>query len=323
MIRMLQNRYFLSLLFSIILFFIFLTPLQAWAVSYYVDCATGSDTNDCSIGSQCLTIGQAITTASSGDTINIAAGTCTVTSTINPGTKELTIQGAGLMGSNLTRVVASGTVSAVFTYNSASITNSSVLKNLVVQANAGYGVYIGSSANPVIQSNYILGDDDSSAYSSIYISYSAPTIENNIIVSGYDGVLADSSSSAVIRNNTVINTIGSAFYFGDRYNNIAYLNFGYGMYYCTSNDTGHYNTSFGNDTNYNNCTTYNTSADEVDPHFNVSAAGISTGLTTTTLTMTGAGWITNEWAGYFVTPNANRASQAGYFLIVSNTTDTL
>ncbi len=47
----------------------------AWATDFFVD-TVGSDGNDClSVGSPCLTITVAIGKATSGDTINVAAGT--------------------------------------------------------------------------------------------------------------------------------------------------------------------------------------------------------------------------------------------------------
>ncbi len=60
---------------------------------WYVNAATGDDANDClSAGTACKTVGTAVTKASSGDTINIAAGTYTDNIVLN---KSLTFIGAG------------------------------------------------------------------------------------------------------------------------------------------------------------------------------------------------------------------------------------
>lgn len=64
------------------------------AANWYV-ATTGADTNDGSSGTPFLTIAKAITSAASGDVINIAAGTYQVTAALNPGDKTLTFQGAG------------------------------------------------------------------------------------------------------------------------------------------------------------------------------------------------------------------------------------
>lgn len=66
----------------------------AWAGGPWFVSTTGNDGNDClSVGTACLTIQAAVTAASSGDTINVAAGTYDVSQIII--NKGLTIQGAG------------------------------------------------------------------------------------------------------------------------------------------------------------------------------------------------------------------------------------
>src|SRR3990167_2512432 len=84
----------------------FIYPATAQALIRYVDCQSGSDTNDCSNNTTkvCRSISRAITLASLGDTVQIAPGLCSITATINPSTKNLIIQGSGLRGENQTLI---------------------------------------------------------------------------------------------------------------------------------------------------------------------------------------------------------------------------
>jgi hypothetical protein len=78
------------------------------STTLFVSAATGSNSAGC--GSQaapCLTISQAVTNASAGDTIQIAAGT--YDEAVATGGKELNFVGAGTSGSGRTLIDASGT----------------------------------------------------------------------------------------------------------------------------------------------------------------------------------------------------------------------
>lgn len=75
---------------------------------WYVNSATGNDANDClSAATACLTINAAIGKASSGDTINVAAGTYNEQVQIN---KTLTLKGAQAGVDAKTRVPASESI---------------------------------------------------------------------------------------------------------------------------------------------------------------------------------------------------------------------
>ena len=305
----------------------FIYPATAQALIRYVDCQSGSDTNDCSNNTTraCRSISRAVTLASSGDTVQIAPGLCSITATINPNTKNLIIQGSGLRGEAQTLIEASSNLAQLFLFNKPQINNTTVLRQLVLKARAGHALVVNGNASPIIENNIIIGDDNSSGYRGIYGWGSKDLlIRNNIILESYWGILGDDNANNIIINNTVVNAKGDAFSYGNRRNNLAYNNYDNGFDDCAATFPSTYNTSFASDDNFDDADCSSDSSNNTnDPLLNVLAAGISSGLTATTLSFAGADWATNQWQGYFVTPNANRPGGAQYFYIMGNNQDTL
>lgn len=60
-----------------------------------------------------------------------------------------------------------------------------------------------------------------------------------------------------------------------------------------------------------------------DDYWNYNIGGTATGGSTTTLVMTGAGWTTNQWAGYTVVNTSGGTRDGSKGIVESNTTDTL
>ena len=124
-------RIFINLL--AVALFLALAP-AALASTWYVDGVNGNDQNNCkSWKDACKTIGHAISLASSGDTIKVAAAT--YTENLNIGT-SLSIIGANAS----TTIVDGGGVNTVFTINSSNAT----LSNLTIRNGYGYnggGIY--------------------------------------------------------------------------------------------------------------------------------------------------------------------------------------
>ncbi|MBI2335857.1 MAG: right-handed parallel beta-helix repeat-containing protein [Deltaproteobacteria bacterium] len=305
----------------------FIYSATAQALIRYVDCQSGSDTNDCSNNTTkvCRSISRAVMQAGLGDTVQIAPGLCSITATINPNTKNLIIQGSGLRGENQTLIEASSNLAQLFLFNKPQINNTTVLRQLVLKAKAGHALVVNGNASPIIENNIIIGDDNRSGYRGIYGWGSKDlVIRNNIILESYWGILGDDNANNIIANNTVVNAKGDAFSYGNRRNNLAYNNYDNGFDDCAATFPSTYNTSFANDDNFDDTDCSSDSTNNTnDPLFNVLTAGLSSGLTATTLSFAGADWADNQWQGYFVTPNANRPGGAQYFYIMGNNQNTL
>ncbi len=91
----LQNFIKKNALFGFLLFSFLGISSTAWTTDYYVS-TSGDNSNDClSAGSACLTVQGAVGKTSSGDTINIEAGTYTSANSISVSNKSLNFVGAG------------------------------------------------------------------------------------------------------------------------------------------------------------------------------------------------------------------------------------
>ncbi len=196
------NRIILPPFFGIVMLLILIgvairPPIARAAGPWYVS-PTGNDGNDClSSGTACQTIGGAIGKASSGDTINIAAGTYTETNIISG--KALTLVGAGI-----DQTIVNGSTSSIFSiYSNASVN----ISNLTLRngsADSGAAIY---AAGPTVISQ-IRVTNNTSNFGTIYVwsttvTIADSTISGNHVGSGSrDGVFADTNAKLLISNST-------------------------------------------------------------------------------------------------------------------------
>lgn len=296
---------------------------------YVATAPTGSDSTSeptpCSEASPCATLPYALAWAYDGDTIHLKAGEHTVSAAVDPGTRNISIVGDGVRGSSLTSIRQTSTATFVFRYSMPGINSNSVIKNLVIECNATSGQHVSgiymrsTSASPLIERNVFINPTGGITYPiKAEANTGTPTIRNNIMLGGYYGIFG--ATNVAVINNTVVNATAIAYNRGDRTNNIAYAN-AVGFSTCDDTYTNSYSDAYLNTTNYSSCTgnTLNTQ----DPGFVIDKSGTSTSLTATTLYDSTAHWTTNQWVGYFVTPNKDRAGYPLYFLITGNDENTL
>ena len=196
------------------------TPSRAAPnATWYVNAATGDDSNNClSAGSACQTIAETVTKAANNDTIQIAAGTY-LENEIEV-FKQLTLVGDGagstiIDGRNAGRVFRTGfevTISSVTIQNGATITPSSNIFDI------GGGAILNSGAltiqDSVLQNNSALGNGGA-----IFNMNDALIIENTEILSntadglgggiyGYNLGGAITLTNSLLARNTAVSLYG-------------------------------------------------------------------------------------------------------------------
>ncbi|MBA3946619.1 MAG: right-handed parallel beta-helix repeat-containing protein [Herpetosiphonaceae bacterium] len=172
------------------------------ASSWYVS-PTGNDANDClSAAAPCKTIGAAITKASSGDTINIAAGIYLEHLEID---NTLTLVGAGASST----IIDGGGTSIVLVNG-----GTSNISNLAIQ-NGSEGIYSAPSrtlnlTNVVIDKNKLLTTDtNNTGGAGIYIDTGGQVTLNTVMVAnntsiGFGaGIYIDYDSQVTMNDSTV------------------------------------------------------------------------------------------------------------------------
>lgn len=195
----------LSVALGFVLFFIGMGiafhPKTVRAAGPWYVATTGDDTlNDClSTGTACKTIGGAIGKASSGDTINIAAGIYTETNIING--KSLTLLGVGI---DQTIVDGGGSVSSIFTVYSNAGLNISNLTLRNGSADSGAAIYTSGPTNI----SQLRVKNNTTNFGAIHVwsttvTIADSTISGNHVGSGSrDGVFADTNAKLLISNST-------------------------------------------------------------------------------------------------------------------------
>jgi nitrous oxidase accessory protein NosD len=120
----------------------------AAGATLYVSASNGSDLNGCTASSPCKTIGHAVATASSGDTVIVEAGTYHETVTVSK-TLSLIGQDATVDASQLVNgIVISGPGAA-----------GTVLRGFTVENAIGEGVLAVSTSNLTLQGNHVVAND--------------------------------------------------------------------------------------------------------------------------------------------------------------------
>lgn len=282
---------------------------------------TGTDSGTCTTsGSACLTIAYAVGQATTGDTIRVQPGT--YTERIAPGSKDLLFQGGGVRGSNMTRILPTNDYGVYCGAGACS----STIEGFVFSTSSGYtGTYrsVGQPGTMTIRRSVFEG---ANAVGAGGLWGTGLVLENNILFGDWTanqyGVYLAGSTSFIARNNTVVN-YGTGFFQGARYNNLAYAN---NTGYSGCDDTNYpltYSAGGRNNKYFATGCTAKTGDISADPGFIYLARGRSTALGTSTLTMSGASWTTDQWKGYFLTPNINATPGPDYFLILSNTATVL
>lgn len=205
--------------------FIGAAALQAApAATLYVNTATGSDGNACtSSGAPCATIAAAIDKASSGDTIQIAAGTYNEHDV--QVSKELTLIGAGA-GST---IVDAGGNGRVFRINVSSTLSHMTIQNGLTPEDSnlfntsGAGVLVGSYTNTVLD-NVVIADSEASGNGGGVFNNGFLTISNSEIVAnvanGIGGGIYNYNLGAItvtqslVAENTAVGIQGGGIYTG-------------------------------------------------------------------------------------------------------------
>src|SRR5665647_408135 len=180
---------------------------ETWNVSSSGGTCTTSDHS-------CSTIQSAINAASSGDTINVAAGTYTEQVLVN---KQLTINGANVgisagatLGSRVTESIVTGGFSIPATASTAAGT---VIDGFTVQggflASPAFGFRVGDSSggvsNVTIQNNIIENVTSPTQSNGIEVVAGSNnlTIKNNNINNNYRGIYLNPSDGITIEGNVI------------------------------------------------------------------------------------------------------------------------
>ncbi|MBC7255290.1 MAG: right-handed parallel beta-helix repeat-containing protein, partial [Chloroflexi bacterium] len=192
--------------------FVGMAPVATAGGPWYVS-PTGNDSNDClSWAMACQTIQAAVDKASSGDTINVGAGTYNVTSTITLNKAGLTITGQG----DTTVISVSGASWYVFSITANDVT----IENLKISKTDKTGVhnliYIGADGvtirNNTIHGQWVQGDGEVTRAMEIAYGSENLTISGNTIYGlrqpAYINGSAASPTTGTIANNDVSGTRG-------------------------------------------------------------------------------------------------------------------
>jgi hypothetical protein len=203
----------------------------------YVDCASGSDSGDCTV-SPCRTIGYALNQADDGDAIKVAACTYTESLALDEsvslmgdgadetiihapsGQRVMIITGAGITNSTVisgftfTGGDTSGQGGGIAMYHSSPMLSHNIIANNHATGYGG-GVYvIGSTALPTLSSNQIISNTTSGDGGGVFIdNYSSPTLIGNTIADNYapsdgGGVYVDFHATPTLISNTIAHNTG-------------------------------------------------------------------------------------------------------------------
>jgi hypothetical protein len=201
--------------------FLALTPAALASNTWYVNGVAGSDSNDCkSATTACKTIGHAISLASSGDTIMVAAAT--YTENPNTGLLILNFVGAGASttiidggGNGTVLTTEGGSISGVTIQNGAGggigTAGSLTILNSVISGNSapnGAGVYI-VGGTLTISNSTISGNNASFQGGGVFV-FTASLVVNKSTISGNTssfggGILCSAGigSTMLISNSTI------------------------------------------------------------------------------------------------------------------------
>ena len=188
-------------------------PMASAGGPWYVS-TTGDDGNDCqSWAAACRTIQAAVNKAGAGDTIYVAAGTDTLTSTVSVNKANLQIVGAG---SSSTILQVSAATGYVFSITADGVT----VRDLQIYKTDKSGphnlIYIGADnvtiRDNIIRGQYVLGDPDVSRAMEVAYGSTGLTIQGNTIHSlrqpAYINGSTASPTTGTIANNHVYGTRG-------------------------------------------------------------------------------------------------------------------
>lgn len=172
-------------------------PAHAAGIRYVA--ATGVDSADCSnSGSPCLTISYAYSQSSSGDTINIAAGTYTTAASVDI-THDISINGAGAANTIVQAAVSAGIADhRLFKINNVAVTIGDLTIRYGVEASGGAINLAGGSLilnNVVVSDNRVL-DTGTAGLNGGAISVNSGSLTiNNSTVSGNSVTTSDTLAS--------------------------------------------------------------------------------------------------------------------------------
>jgi len=188
---------------------------EAHASTLYVNGAKGSDSNNCkSAQHACKTIGHAISLASSGDTIKVAASTY----------KENLDIGISLniLGANARTTIVDGNQSkTVFTISSPSAVV--LLSGLTIEngkVNGGYAGGISSEGTLTVSNCTITGNDGGGGYGGGILNLESTltvlnsTITGNSADGSYGGGIVNLEDTATVTNSTITGNSGTSGYVG-------------------------------------------------------------------------------------------------------------
>jgi len=188
-------------------------PMASAGGPWYVS-TTGDDGNDClSWATACRTIQAAVNKAGAGDTIYVAAGTDTLTSTVSVNKANLQIVGAG---SSSTILQVSAATGYVFSITADGVTVRDLQIYKTDKSGSHNLIYIGADnvtiRDNIIRGQYVLGDPDVSRAMEVAYGSTGLTIQGNTIHSlrqpAYINGSTASPTTGTIANNHVYGTRG-------------------------------------------------------------------------------------------------------------------
>lgn len=238
-----KYRQFISL--PLLALFLALCPMARASTTWYVDGVNGNDTNDCkSPTTACKTIAHAISLASSGDSIIVAAATYTENLTIS---FSLNVIGSGAS----TTIIDGGGLNRVITISSGNVTLSglTIRHGVVTSGTWSLGAGIFNGGNLMVMASTITGNLASAIclpispciaggggiYNSGKLTLSTSTVAGNTAKAGFPahrfdvgtaeggGIFNDKGtmmmSNSTLVGNTVRPTSGFVHYYGGAISN--------------------------------------------------------------------------------------------------------
>jgi hypothetical protein len=186
---------------------IVVTQAAPLVTTWYVNAATGSDTNTCqSTGDACLSIGEAVSRAENGDTVQIAAGVYAESLDIS---LELTLVGAGsgstfLDGENTNRVL---------TASSTGLTVSDLtIRNGLATGQNGGGVYNFGTLllqNVTVTNNSVVTEGGSGIFNTGTLTLEDGLVQNNTADGVGGGIYTWYGSTTTVLRSTINENSGA------------------------------------------------------------------------------------------------------------------
>jgi hypothetical protein len=185
---LMKYRFMLSALF------LALAPAALASNTWYVNGVTGSDSNDCTTATTaCKTIGHAISLASSGDTIMVAAAT------YNENLNHLFSMSLNIVGAGAsTTIIDGGGNGAVLDFNGGTVSGVTIQNGAAGALGDGGGIYAGNSLTIL---NSVISGNSAGGGGGVFVAGGTLTISSSTI----SGNSASSQGGGVNARFLIIN----------------------------------------------------------------------------------------------------------------------